>query len=346
MKNRFWLFKRGNVFYVEDSLTRKQESLQTKDLKEAEKIRDAKNEATRHPVASLAIGKAYLAAYDPKLTHRRWSDVMEKFLETGLPSTVERKKRAVRSRPFRILSEKKLVETTAEDFFQVLSSGKVSANHFLKCLQNLATGLNWLPLPIIPLRLWPTAKTKEKRGITALEHERVVDAEKNEERRHFYELLWEVGASQTDTALLTSENIDWESKTLRYQRHKTGAWAKIRIGPRLERLLKSLPSQGLLFPSIGKTKDKDRAAEFCRRCRLLGISGVSLHSYRYAWAERAKVAGYPERHAQNALGHNSRAVHAAYSKGGIAVCPSLEEFEATASPVDLAPKWENLRVGG
>lgn len=25
--------------------------------------------------------------------------------------------------------------------------------------------------------------------------------------------------------------------------------------------------------------------------RALGISGVTLHSYRYAWAERAKIAG-------------------------------------------------------
>lgn len=45
-----------------------------------------------------------------------------------------------------------------------------------------------------------------------------------------------------------------------------------------------------------------------------GIKGVTLHSYRYAWAERAKVCGYPERFAQEALGHNSKAVHRAYAK--------------------------------
>jgi integrase len=43
----------------------------------------------------------------------------------------------------------------------------------------------------------------------------------------------------------------------------------------------------------------------------LGIKGVTLHTYRYAWAERAKCAGYPERFAQEALGHNSKAVHRA-----------------------------------
>jgi len=35
---------------------------------------------------------------------------------------------------------------------------------------------------------------------------------------------------------------------------------------------------------------------------------------RCARAERAKVAGYPERFAQLALGHNSQAVHRAYAK--------------------------------
>jgi integrase len=60
---------------------------------------------------------------------------------------------------------------------------------------------------------------------------------------------------------------------------------------------------------------------------VAGVKGVSLHSYRYAWAERAKTCGYPERFAQSALGHNSRAVHQAYAKGATPVCPALEQFE-------------------
>jgi integrase len=59
----------------------------------------------------------------------------------------------------------------------------------------------------------------------------------------------------------------------------------------------------------------------------LGITGVSLHSYRYAWAERAKKAGYPERFAQEALGHNSKAVHRAYARKAQVELPSLGEYE-------------------
>ena len=52
-----------------------------------------------------------------------------------------------------------------------------------------------------------------------------------------------------------------------------------------------------------------------------------MHSYRYAWAERAKSAGYPERYAMEALGHNSRAVHRAYAKNAHVKLPALEEYE-------------------
>jgi integrase len=62
----------------------------------------------------------------------------------------------------------------------------------------------------------------------------------------------------------------------------------------------------------------------------LGIHGITLHSYRYAWAERARKVGYPERFAQEALGHNSKAVHRSYAKKAKVIVPALEEFELNA----------------
>jgi len=111
---------------------------------------------------------------------------------------------------------------------------------------------------------------------------------------------------------------------------KTGEWAYLKIGSRLQVLLRQLPSKGLLFPNIGKTNNSARSAEFCRRCWLLKIKGVSLHSYRYAWAERAKDCGYPERFAQQALGHGSKAVHRAYARNAKVVLSPLESFEQDA----------------
>ena len=45
----------------------------------------------------------------------------------------------------------------------------------------------------------------------------------------------------------------------------------------------------------------DRATEFKQRCAGLEIKGVTLHSYRYPWAERPAKAGYPERFLPNRL---------------------------------------------
>jgi integrase len=54
---------------------------------------------------------------------------------------------------------------------------------------------------------------------------------------------------------------------------------------------------------------------------------VTLHCYRYAWAQRAKACGYPERYAQQALGHGSKAVHRAYAADAEVKVPALEDYE-------------------
>lgn len=115
-----------------------------------------------------------------------------------------------------------------------------------------------------------------------------------------------------------------------YRRKKlgfSGEPARLTIGTKLARILKQLPSGGDLFPTIKTSSANHRAAEFRRRCRVAGVAGVSLHSYRYAWAQRAKTAGYPQRFAQAALGHGSRAIHEAYARSAVVVCPPLDQYE-------------------
>jgi integrase len=89
-----------------------------------------------------------------------------------------------------------------------------------------------------------------------------------------------------------------------------------------------MPRKGALFPTFQHEDAKHRSTEFYRRCKTLGIQGRCLHSYRYAWAQRARAAGMPEREAMTHLGHKSRAIHAAYAGGAqVAVLP-LEFYEA------------------
>lgn len=121
--------------------------------------------------------------------------------------------------------------------------------------------------------------------------------------------------------------MDWVNNTVSFFRKKTGVPVLVHLGSEALNLLKDLPSEGPLFSYLSTVWAGDRATEFKQRCRQLGITGVTLHSYRYAWAERAKTAGYPERFAQEALGHNIKAVHHAYAKRALMKIPSLEEYE-------------------
>jgi integrase len=89
--------------------------------------------------------------------------------------------------------------------------------------------LGWLPVPILTPRLWPKPQPKPKRGLTLEEHQRILAAEKNAERNLFYQLLWEVGAAQSDAAALTAENVDWTARTISYFRMKPGERAQLTI---------------------------------------------------------------------------------------------------------------------
>jgi hypothetical protein len=64
MKSRFILYRRklGGMFYVEDTQTKKQESLDTKSRVEATALLHAGNESTRQPQLNLQIAKTYWQA--------------------------------------------------------------------------------------------------------------------------------------------------------------------------------------------------------------------------------------------------------------------------------------------
>lgn len=335
MQLKFRLFQRtGGVFYWQENGTTKQGSLRTKDRAEGERLLLAMNEAHKQPILNLALGRAYLSAHDPKLCTRTWQEVMEEMERHGLPTTQKRCTRALRSHAYDHIRDKPLAETKAEDFLKICHRSGNSIAHYLRRVHNLALNLGWLAWPILHKAAWPKIRSVSKRAITAEEHAAIIASEKNPERRAYYELLYETGAAQTDAACLTDKNIDWRAGVLTYRRQKLGPLsqpARLTIGKKLREILLALPERGDLFPTIKRSPANARSTEFRRRCRIAGVQGVSLHSYRHSWAQRAKSCGYPQRFAQEALGHSSRAVHEAYAKGAEVVCPALDEYETIAA---------------
>lgn len=328
MKLRYRLFQRSNgIYFIEDRVTGKQASLQTRDKTAAQRIFNAKNESHQQPAINLQIARAYLMAVDPMVAKRSWGHAMSEIIKFKKGSTLQRWETAIKDKAFDSIRTLPLLETQAEQLLRVLEKGTVSTNVHLRKLHNFCMDMNWLPWPVIPKKQWPAVVYKNKRAITTDEHAAIIGAEANKERKVFYQLCWHLGGSQGDIARLNGEDVDWENSTVSFTRMKTKVPVIVRLGSETLNLLRDLPAEGYLFPYLASVRAGDRATEFQSRCRQLNIQGVTLHSYRYAWAERALKCGYPERFAMENLGHNSKAVHRAYAKRALMKLPSLEEYE-------------------
>ena len=332
MKSRYRLFlRRKSVYYAFDNTTKTFKSLKTKDKAEAARLLMAMNEAGKQPAMNLSLARVYLKHSDPMVSVRTWQHVLEAIIQMKTGPTQARWKSAAKDKAFDLIRNRVLIETQAEHLLEVLRTGTVSTNAFLRKVHNFAMDMSWLPTIVIPRRQWPAIHYKEKRAITFEEHQKIIAAEVNPERKAMYQMCWHLGGSQGDIANLKGEDVDWTNGTVSFVRKKTGVAVLVHLGDEALNLFKDLPSEGVLFPYLSRVRANDRATEFRSRCRQLGINGVTLHSYRYAWAERAKTVGYPERFAQEALGHNSKAVHRAYAKRALMKIPSLEQYEREAA---------------
>lgn len=331
---------RGGMYYSVDKTTGKRTSLQTTNEDEARQIVEAKNQAERQPVLNLQIAKAYIAGTDSGINSRTWQQAIEALINSKQGKNKERWQRVTKDKALVPLLPRVIIETQGEYLLRVLQSGTVSTNVYLRRLHNFCIDMNWLPWPLVPKRQWPSVRFKDKRAITYDEHCRIVAREQNPQRKAFYQMAWHLGASQSDLANLQAEDVDWQARIICFVRMKT-RWRsqtppQIRFGSEVEAILATLPKAGPLFPYLATVRESDRATEFKQRCAGLGIQGVTLHSYRYAWAERAKTAGYPERYAQMALGHNSKAWARAYAKNAQVTLPPLEEYERKIVPLPVA----------
>jgi integrase len=342
MKQRYRLYKRkkGGRYYIHDGVTGKQESLGTNDRATAQRLFHSRKEAEQQPAVNLQIARAYLAAADKQIATRDWQLVMYEIVKLKKDQTQDRWKTAIKDKAFESIRHLPLLETRPEHLLRVLESGTVSTNVYLRRLHNFALDMTWLPWPVLAKKRWPGVVFKEKRAITLAEHLAIITREKNAERKAYYKLAWCLGASQSDLANLEAENVDWENHIISYMRGKTGSIAIMRLDEEMTQIFKDLPSEGVLFPYLRSVRAADRATEFKQRCDGLSIEGVTLHSYRYAWAERAKTAGYPERYAQVNLGHNSKAMARAYSRKAPVEMPALSEYERQQKAIIESPRLE------
>ena len=336
MLNRYYLYQRRStgIYFIQDRLAKKHESLRTRDTAVAQRLFNAKNQAAEQPMLNVSLAKVYLSGTSPEMATRTWYDVMHAMEQGYKDETLIRWQKAMRAAPYASLHKLVLVYTNSSHFLSVLHHPKAgtSTNKWLRILHNRALDLGWLLSPVMARKAWPPIRTKRMKALTQDQHEKLVETEVDPEFRDYLEMLWHTGASQTDVARLHRRNVDAEKRVLAYSRkkleHLSQGHAAIAIGSGLSELLGRRPQEGLLFPKLATQTEKVRASRFRKRADRLGFPDISLHSYRYAWAQRAKVSGMPLREAMAHLGHGSRAIHQAYSEKAEVVTLPLEYYEA------------------
>jgi hypothetical protein len=153
MKLRYRLFRRSNgLFFIEDTVTKKQESLRTREKAIAQRLLNARNEAYQQPAINLQIARAYLRASDPLISQRTWQHALEEIIKSKRGANQDRWFRAAKDKAYDSIKGIALIETQAEHLLKVLQIGTVSTNVFLRKLHNFCVDMNWLPWPIVPKR--------------------------------------------------------------------------------------------------------------------------------------------------------------------------------------------------
>ena len=334
MQDRYRMYRRSNGgYYLEDVQSRKQESLRTKCVAEAKRLLAARNQAVEQPALNLTMARAYLTGRSPELMTRTWGDVLDEMALNYYGATRNRFKFFSQSVPIQPLKKLLLMETESSHFLNAMRHPRAgsSTNKWLRIVHNRALDLGWLLAPVLARKCWPAFKTSRTLAITLEQHRRLIQTESDGEFSRYLEVLWETGGAQTDIACLHRENVDLLHRRLTFNRrkleHRSMGNVAIVIGESLERVLAQLSPEGYLFPNLAKQNDKVRASRFRKRCDRLGYREISLHSYRYAWAQRAKSYGMPLREAMAHLGHGSKAIHQAYSDKAEIVTLPLEYYE-------------------
>jgi len=157
MKLRYRLFRRSNgLYFVEDTVTKKQESLRTREKAIAQRLLSARNEAYQQPAINLQIARAYLRASDPLISQRTWQHALDEIIKSKRGANQDRWFRAAKDKAYDSIKGITLIETQAEHLLKVLQIGTVSTNVFLRKLHNFCVDMNWLPWPIVSKRQWPS----------------------------------------------------------------------------------------------------------------------------------------------------------------------------------------------
>ena len=355
------------IWTAVDKKTKKQTSLKCKGTREqAEEIADIQfgNTDDSNAAHHMKAAEAHLMKCNPEYATNTWDMVADKLIKSkrkcGGPmklSTTRTYKSCWNHKGWDVLRHKRCIDTTPRDFEEATKDMGYLNVKFGQKLHNFAINRMLIPYAIMGLDMWPVVTIKGPicRAIKEDEHLKVLKFIDDPKMAHwrqlvkthggkpidwmnewkaFLSLLWYTGASQTDASMMKAENVKWDQGVLEYRRIK---WkeplkhAPVRVaiaaGGALEKLLKKLPKKGPLFPLLINTDHSNRCRTFARFVDWLDFSNVSMHGYRYSFAERAKEKGMSAEDRMTTLGHKNFEMTSHYDQEAQVIPASIEIIE-------------------
>ena len=136
-----------------------------------------------------------------------------------------------------------------------------------------------------------------------------------------------LGGSQGDIASLKGEDVDWTNNTVGFTRKKSGVPVLVHLGADALNVFKDLPAEGAVSLSVPRAGRETGRRSLGNDAANLASPALRCTATVTLGRNAPRPCGYPERFAQEALGHNSKAVHRAYAKRALMKIPSLEDYE-------------------
>ena len=297
----------------------------------------------------------HLAHCNPTWNTTTWDDVFKDILKRGRrnggmhgASTIRTIKSGWNNSCWNFIREKRLIETEPRDLLNPLRGKGMGIMQLIRRMHEHAVGYQMIPYPIVGSKMWPVYDNKPmSMAITEEQHTKVIDRITTMRRNRWSDetadqwrsewiaylwILWFTGASNKDAAELKAENINWRDMVIEFSRSK---WVnkdklepcRIVIGPRFAEVLRALPKDGLLLPILGNKNTSKRYDFFHKQTVALEIEGISIHGYRYAFAERSKENGMSIEDRMATLGHNTYEVHRNYGRTAKVVPVSIEVLD-------------------
>jgi len=118
------------------------------------------NEAGKQPAMNLSLARVYFKHSDPMVAQRTWQHVLDEIIKLKSGPTQYRWQSAAKDKAYDLIRSRLLIETQAEHFLEVLKSGTVSTNAYLRKTHNFALDMSWLPAPVILAGSGPQSTSK------------------------------------------------------------------------------------------------------------------------------------------------------------------------------------------